>query len=62
MNESLDWIKKHKKHLSIRGINETLNGTSDMPLETLIKAVNNKRKLPKKWVKPLDSFIKTLRL
>lgn len=53
----INWIKNNKKHLSIRGINDTLHKTEGMPLETLVKAVSGARNLPKKWIKPLNNFV-----
>ena len=52
----IDWLRKNKKSLSIRGIERQLN----MPDSTLIKAVNGSQELPRKWIKPLTEFIKAL--
>ncbi len=61
MNNSIKWLKDNKESLSIRGINRQLNESFGFPLETLVKAVSGKRKLPKKWLTPLEAFIKTLK-
>jgi len=50
----LDWLKKNKKFVKIRAIEQELN----MPDSTLIKAVNGVQKLSKKWEEPLNKFIK----
>jgi hypothetical protein len=50
----IDWLRKNKESLSIRGIERQLN----MPDSTLIKAVNGAQELPKKWEQPLENFIK----
>jgi hypothetical protein len=52
----IEWLRKNKDSLSIRGIEKQLN----MPDSTLIKAVNGTQELPKKWIKPLEDFIKVL--
>ena len=54
--EMIDWLRKNKESLSIRGIERQLN----MPDSTLIKAVNGAQELPKKWEQPLEDFIKVL--
>ena len=48
----IEWIRKNKKSLSIRGIEEQL-GMKD----TLRKAVEGTQQLPKKWIQPLTDFI-----
>lgn len=53
----IEWIRKNKKSLSIRGIEKQLN----MPDSTLIKAVKGIQELPKKWIEPLTEFINKLR-
>jgi hypothetical protein len=50
----LSWIKKNKQFLSIRAIEESIK----MPHDTLQKAVLNKQILPKKWMKPLEDWVK----
>jgi hypothetical protein len=50
----LSWIKKNKQYLSIRAIEEAIKMSHD----TLQKAVLNKQTLPKKWVKPLEDWVK----
>lgn len=52
----IDWLRKNKDSLSIRGIERQLK----MPDSTLIKAVNGKQDLPQKWKQPLEDFIKVL--
>jgi fructose-1,6-bisphosphatase len=52
----INWLKKNKKFLSIRAIEQHL----EMPNSTLIKAVNGSQKLPKKWENKLNKFIKEL--
>jgi len=49
----IEWLRKNKDSLSIRGIEKQLN----MPDSTLIKAVNSSQELPKKWIEPLEKFI-----
>lgn len=49
----IDWLKKNKKFVKIRAIEQELN----MPDSTLIKAVNGVQKLPKKWKDPLNKFV-----
>jgi hypothetical protein len=49
----IDWLKKNKDSLSIRGIEKELK----MPDSTLIKAVSGVQKLPKKWEIPLYEHI-----
>lgn len=53
---TIDWLRKNKESLSIRGIERQLK----MPDSTLIKAVNGSQELPKKWLEPLSKFIKAL--
>ncbi len=53
---AIDWLRKNKESLSIRGIEKQLK----MPDSTLIKAVSGVQNLPKKWEKPLNKFIKAL--
>ena len=52
----IDWLRKNKESLSLRGIERQLN----MPDSTLIKAVNGSQKLGTKWFEPLTKFLKTL--
>ena len=52
----LDWIKANKDVLSIRGINTRLG----MPNSTLTKAVDETQNLPKKWIEPVNEFVRTL--
>lgn len=52
----IEWLRKNKDSLSIRGIERQLN----MPDSTLIKAVSGAQELPKKWEQPLNDFIKAL--
>jgi len=52
----IDWIKKNKQFLSIRGIEKHL----EMPDSTLTKAVNGSQNLPKKYNERLNDFIKSL--
>jgi hypothetical protein len=49
----IEWLKKNRESLSIRGIEKQLN----MPDSTLTKAVNGSQNLPKKWENPLHEFI-----
>ena len=49
-------LKKNKNYFSIRGIEKELK----MPNTTLIKAINEVQKLPKKWKQPLNDFIRAL--
>jgi len=49
----IEWLRKNKDSLTIRGIEKQLN----MPDSTLIKAVNGTQELPKKWIQPLNDFI-----
>ena len=49
----LDWLKKNKRFIKIRAIEQELN----MPDSTLIKAVNEVQSLPKKWQEPLSKFL-----
>jgi len=49
----LDWLKKNKRFIRIRAIEQELN----MPDSTLIKAVNEVQSLPKKWQEPLSKFL-----
>lgn len=51
----IDWLRKNKKYLSIRAIEQEIG----CPTDTLQKFVNG-RNLPEKWVKPLTKFIKAL--
>jgi fructose-1,6-bisphosphatase len=53
----LDWLKKNKRFIKIRAIEQELN----MPDSTLIKAVNEVQSLPKKWQEPVNNFINKLR-
>ena len=53
----IDWLRKNKDALSLRGIERQLN----MPDTTLVKAVNGSQKLPKKWIEPLDKFLNNLK-
>ena len=52
----IEWLRKNKNSLTIRGIEKQLN----MPDSTLTKAVNGTQMLPKKWVQPLSNFIAEL--
>lgn len=52
----IEWLRKYKDSLSIRGIEKQLN----MPDSTLIKAVKGTQQLPKKWIEPLNEFIKEM--
>jgi hypothetical protein len=52
----INWLRKNKESLSIRGIERQLK----MPDSTLIKAVNGSQSLPKKWIEPLNKFINSL--
>ena len=52
----IEWLRKNKNSLTIRGIEKQLN----MPDSTLTKAVNGTQGLPKKWVQPLSNFIAEL--
>ena len=56
MEKLINWLKKNKESLSIRGIERQLK----MPNSTLIKAVNGAQDLPKKWEQTLEDFIKAL--
>lgn len=49
----IDRLQKNKRLLSIRAIEKEIG----MPDSTLIKAVNEVQKLPKKWEQPLNDFI-----
>lgn len=49
----IEWLRKNKHSLTIRGIEKQLN----MPNSTLTKAVNGTQRLAKKWIKPLNDFI-----
>jgi hypothetical protein len=53
----IDWLRKNKTILSIRGIEKELG----MPDSTLIKAVNGSQSLPKKWKEPLNEFVTELK-
>ena len=53
----INWIKDNKQFLSLRAINDHLK----MPVDTLQKAVNGSQNLPKKWIEPLNEFVKALR-
>ena len=53
----INWIKENKQFLSLRAINDHLK----MPVDTLQKAVNGAQNLPKKWIEPLNEFVKALR-
>ena len=55
--KEIDWLRKNKESLSIRGIERQLN----MPDSTLIKAVNGSQELPKKWIDSLTKFIEELK-
>lgn len=55
-SDKINWLRKNKDFLSIRGIEKHLG----MPDSTLIKAVNEVQTLPKKWEQPLEDFIKVL--
>jgi succinate dehydrogenase flavin-adding protein (antitoxin of CptAB toxin-antitoxin module) len=52
----INWLRKNKESLSIRGIERLLK----MPDSTLTKAVNGSQELPKKWIEPLSKHIKAL--
>lgn len=52
----IDWIRKNKESLSIKGINDQLK----MPPSTLQKAVDGSQALGKHWIEPLTKFIKAL--
>jgi len=52
----IDWIRKNKKFLSIRAIEQEIG----CPTDTLQKFVNC-RNLPEKWIEPLEKFIKALK-
>lgn len=49
----IDWLRKNKKYLSIRAIEQEIG----CPTDTLQKFING-RNLPEKWIKPLTKFIK----
>jgi len=49
----IDWLNKNKRFIKIRAIEQELN----MPDSTLIKAVNGRQNLPKKWQEPLSKFL-----
>ncbi len=53
----IDWLKKNKRFIKIRAIEQKLN----MPDITLIKAVNEVQKLPKKWIEQINNFIKQIK-
>jgi hypothetical protein len=53
----MNWIKQNKRFVKIRAIEQELK----MPDSTLIKAVNEVQNLPKKWIKPLNEFLITLK-
>lgn len=53
----IDWLRKNKESLSIRGIERLLK----MPDSTLTKAVNGSQDLPKKWIEPLSNHIEKLK-
>ena len=53
----LNWLRKNKSSLSLRGIERQLN----MPDTTLVKAVNGSQKLGKRWERPLIEFIDNLK-
>ena len=52
----IDWLRKNKESLSLRGIERQLK----MPDTTLVKAVNGSQKLAKHWEEPLGKFIDDL--
>lgn len=53
----LDWLKQNKRFINIRAIEQELK----MYEGCLDKAVNGKRNLPDKWVKPLSKLINKLK-
>lgn len=53
----INWIKKNRKFLSIKAIEEELK----MPSTTLSKALNDKQTLPKKWERDLNKFVNKLK-
>ena len=53
----IDWLRKNKDSLSLRGIERQLN----MPDTTLVKAVNGSQKLAKHWEEPLKQFLNNLK-
>jgi len=53
MSEVVTFFKKHKTVLSIRGVEKSIG----LPNDTLIKAVNGRQSLPKKWEEPLKELI-----
>ena len=54
----IDWLKKNKNRLSLRGIEEELG----IPFTTLSQATREKNPvtLPKKWIGPLKKFKESL--
>ncbi len=56
MSDVVTFFKKHKTLLSIRGVEKTIG----LPNDTLIKAVNGRQSLPKKWEEPLRELITNL--
>lgn len=52
----IEWLKKHKQHLSIRAIEKEIG----CPTDTLQKYVKG-RPLPQKWVTTLEKFIKSVK-
>lgn len=53
----INWLNKNKKFISITAIGEH----TGMPNSTLTKAMSGVQKLPKKWIEPLDKFIREFR-
>lgn len=53
----IEWLRKNKASLSLRGIEKQLN----MPDTTLTKAVNGSQKLAKHWEEPLARFLNNLK-
>jgi hypothetical protein len=52
----INWLKKNKKFISIRAIEQELG----MPDSTLTKELNGSQKMSKKWYKPLSVFLTKL--
>lgn len=57
MSNALNWLREHRKCLSLRGINDHLK----MPVDTLQKAVTGAQNLPKKWVGTLNEFVERIK-
>ena len=56
MSKDIIWLKSHQKYMSIRAIEKDLC----MPRTTLSKAVSDVQTLPKKWNKPLESWLENM--